>query len=148
MIEYVSYERVNDLYFGNSPKRAIEVFGEAKDKFEDEQGNTILMYSDYTISFDLNQKFFYFALHPQTTAKINGKSIGWTFDDIKPIITLDSNPTESSGFIILRDLGVAIVDFHTSEDDDFSDKVIVFFREGEFDENIRMEQSFKLNDQL
>ena len=143
MIEYHSNERVNDLYFGDSPEKAIEVFGEPKRKIKDREGNLVFMYDDYTISFDKNNKFFYFALHPGVDATINGTKVGWNIDKIKPIIQMDRNPVEDVGFIILRDLGVAFDNFYTPDDEE-SDKVIVFFRPGEFKQNKTTEKPIKL----
>ena len=59
MIEYVPYERVNELYFNDSPEKAIEVFGEPKLKSRSCSGNLEFYHSttdrdDYgTILYDL-----------------------------------------------------------------------------------------------
>ena len=44
MIECISYERVNDLYFNDSPEKAIEVFGEPELKSKSRSGNIELYY--------------------------------------------------------------------------------------------------------
>jgi len=142
VVKYTSYKGVNGLLFNDSPEKAIEIFGEPNDQLTDSSGNLVFTYKNMTISFDKNKRFFYFALHPKTAAKINDVLNGWTLKDIKPIIALDSNPQESSGFIILRDLGVALVDFNTSEDEDIHNKTIVFFRNGELKKS-HAEKPFK-----
>jgi len=150
MIEYVPYERVNELYFNDSPEKAIEVFGEPDLKSRDYTGNLEFYYRTpdkndfaFKIIFDENDKFSEFLLYPSTKAQINGIPIGWTLEDIKPIISKDSNPRMDDYGIILYDLGIAFGSFR--ESDSIGDRSINLFRKGELDEFIKDTEPYDVN---
>jgi hypothetical protein len=136
MIECISYNCVNGLRFGATVEEAIDIFGEPNRKYINQDKTVDLVYDEFRVVFNDNQKFSEFGLYPQTKAKINGVEIPWYFKSIKNIIKLDSDPRiDDVGFIILYELGMTIVDFHTSDDDDFSDKAFGFFSKGIFDDS-------------
>ena len=144
MISYKGYESVNGVPFGASKEEVIRSFGNPNMETLDNSGNRILMYDDFSVSLDKESKFFYFSVCPGSEVRINGSPVSWKFDGIRKFIEIDGNPREDSGFLILKNLGVAFVDFHNSEDGDMSDKVIVFFRKGGFDSPTEYEKPFNL----
>jgi len=133
MIEVISYKSVNGLEFGASPKEVVEVFGEPESK-DGRFDNIEYFYKNFRVDFDNFDNFDNFDIYPQTKATLNGIPIAWTLKEILHIIELDSNPIIDDYSITLYDLGVSFGDFHTSDDDDFSDKTIAFFKKGYWDD--------------
>lgn len=153
MIEYISYKRVNDLYFNDSPEKAIEIFGEPALKSKSRSGNIELYYSltqkdnyDFTILFDENDKFSEFILYPFTKAKINGTAIGWELNKILNIINLDSNPRMDDYGITLYHLGISFGGF--KESDNLGDRSINLFRKDELDEFKEDTKPFHVNEYI
>jgi hypothetical protein len=135
MIEVISYKSVNGLEFGASPEEVIEIFEEPESINENKMYYSISDPNDYDFIISLdNNKFVEFLLCPRTKAILNGTPIAWTLKEILHIIELDSNPIIDDYSITLYDLGVSFGDFHTSDDDDFSDKTIAFFKKGYWDD--------------
>jgi len=151
MIECISYERVNDLYFNDSPEKAIEVFGEPELKSKSRSGNIELYYDiskkntfDYKIIFDENNKFSEFMLYPFTKVKINKMDIKWTLEGILPIIEQDSDPRMDPYSITLYDLGILFGEFNPEYIK--SNGSINIFRKGELDEFRKDTKPFNLNE--
>jgi len=127
MISFKSYKQVNNLEFGSSIENTKQAFGKPNEENVDNDGEVELSYDSFIIRFNKHLEFNEFTLLPEINFKINGKLIGWTYKDVKPIIKMDSNPLESYGFIVLLDLGIALTGFHDGDD---SQKAIHFFSKG------------------
>lgn len=147
MIDYIDYkscEGVNGVKFGASLEDIIAVFGEPNKVLEDND-DTIVMYHGLHISITLNEKegFYYFGIGSRCPLeiKINNLRVGWTFEDIIPIICKSKNVVEGSGFITLLDLCVAFVDFYEGDEWD-SEKTIVFAKKGYFEQSTQNDQPF------
>jgi hypothetical protein len=146
MIEVISYKSVNGLEFGASPKRVIEVFGEPNDKgFTNNNCIECLNYDNYSIIFD-GEKFSEFVICPHVKAIVNGVKIGWTLKELLEIIKLDKNPRIDNDGITLYNLGMYIYAFDSSDDDDFNDKAIEFFKKGIMDEHKKNTKPFNLEE--
>ena len=153
MIDYISYERVNDLYFNDSSEKAIQVFGEPELKSKSHSDKVEFYYSvskkndyDFAIIFDEDDKFSEFILYPHTKARINGIVIEWELDKILNIINLDNNPRMDDYGITLYDLGIAFGSF--KETDSLSEKSINLFRKGIFDDFQEDTNSFHINEYI
>lgn len=134
MIEVISYETVNGLEFGASPKDAIKIFTNPYFEEINDDGSFSFIYENYSIIFDTNSKFSEFTISPKTKATINGMQIQWTLKGMLDIIYSDSDPRMDDDGIILYDLGMYLYAFDSSDDDDFSDKTINFFAKGTMNE--------------
>jgi len=149
MIECIGYERVNNLYFNDSPEKAIEVFGEPTQKSKSETYTLKFYYDisnkddyDFQIIFE-NNEFSEFILYPHTEATINGIKIGWDLKDILNIIKIDTNPRMDNYDIILYDLGISFGDF--KKIGNYDNRTINLFKKGELDEFKDDTQPFNKN---
>jgi len=146
MIEYISYSSVNGVPFGATEDEVIAVYGKPESK-DINDSEIILYYKDIVVNFNDKGEAVYFGITRKPEILINGVPAGWTLKEVEDIIHMDSHPVVDDAYIILRDLGVAFINFHDIKDDDMSERVIAFFAKGEM-EIYDSEQSFKLNDQF
>ena len=88
-------------------------------------------YEHYIIRFDPEtQTMFECTLLPKAVASINNIKVTWDKKFLAQVCKQDDAPQDIFGFIVLRQLGIAITGIHAEDD---SQMAISVFRKGRFD---------------
>lgn len=133
MITIVPFTSINSLRFGKATQEdCISAFGNPVVSRKNKKGMIEYEYSDKILRFDpsRNSTLFECTLLPLTESVVSDISITWDKTFLRAVCILDGNPIDLYGFIVLRNLGLAITGIH---DDDISQLAITVFQEGAFD---------------
>ena len=137
------YKSFGPLKFGQSSKDdCVHFLGEPMKISKNRVGIEEFHYDSFIIRFDrLTSTVRECTLLPRTTATIGDIDITWDQNFLRQACERDGSPRDSYGFIVLKNLGVAVTGIH---DEDESQLAITAFSESDIDEMLARSVPFEL----
>jgi hypothetical protein len=125
------YESVGALQFGMRQDEIVAAIGEPQRITKNYMGNSQLWYDDNKFNVVVEgDRLAEVVLSPSIEMSIRGINPFTDPTGFASLCRLDGSPCEALGFIVLRNLGIALTGFH---DKDESQKALTAFARGRLD---------------
>lgn len=125
------YESVGQIRFGQSRTECLEKLGPIESSFVNSIGLEELGFDRLIVRVSpADEKVVEFTLLPYLECEVCGIVVTWDAQFLDAICQLDGAPVDVYGFIVLRNLGIAVTGIHDADD---SQLAITVFMHGAFD---------------
>lgn len=133
MIDVNSYVSFGTLRFGESSQDdCVASYGAPVETRKNHEGLEEFHYEGFVIRFDRDTNLVReCTLLPTTPAKVGGIDLTWDKSFLKRACEHDGDAKDVYGFIVLRNLGIAVTGIH---DGDESQLAVTAFSKGDFDD--------------
>lgn len=131
MNELISYQSINGLQFGDPPKRADELFGNARLEKHNREGELEKHYDEFILRFTPETNQFRECTVPfNAPTSLNGVALEWSVSGLQSLCKDDGEPMEFYGSIVLFSKGVSLTGLEEGAE---SDRSITIFSQGDWD---------------
>ncbi len=124
----IPYEYIDHLKFGSDPNELLIHFGKPQDLYFEQANERVIQYEYFYFLFDCDE-LQEICIHSGYSFSLNGIMYDWEIKTFHQCIEKDGNPLESSGSVILFNMGMVFHDYCNET----NEKSIVFFRKGAYD---------------
>jgi len=140
--DIITYVGAKPLLFGMKEDEVEKAVGKPSRRFVDSDGDIGMFYPDFNVRLSAKGKtVVHIGFGKGADVLFRGINVFRDKDAFGKIVSMDSSPWETYGFIVLLDLGITLTGFH---DNDPSQLAITCFEKGGWDEHKADFKQFRL----